>query len=314
MTNRPGLVGVLLVAGGVALLAPPAGAGKRMVGVVGQRVPAKTEIRLLSSGAAPRRVIRYHFRAGTAVTWRMKMKTTMAMSLGSRQLIRTALPTSQTFMATRVRSVDARRRASVEVRVTRVAVQPSGGVAPAQMALFKRTLQGLVGFRGTSLVTPRGVVERARFHYPAGMTAQSRQIVQGLEQQMRQLTTQLPAQPVGVGARWRVRIPIKGPPMRFVSVLTYRLLRRTRDSVQVALSLTGFAPPQRIAYPGKAIAGMRLWLRNMTAHGKGRMTFSLDRPAVSGSLTAAQEMDSELRMAVLRRPMKLKTRIEVQFR
>ncbi len=276
-------------------------------------IPKTTQIQLLRRGSGPKRALRYRFRAGQTVTLHMGMKMAMGMQLGSRRIPATSLPTMEMHMRIRVAQVSAAGNATLKFLLSGVTVKQDSHLPAGQIQALRQQMATLKGFSGTSVVSPRGKPLRSHFRVPPNVPAQSRQIIQNLQQQIKQLTAILPVQPVGVGARWRVRIPMHGPPISFVSELTYTLKAIRSTSVDVQVAVSGWAPPQAMQLPNMP-AGASARIRSLSAHGAGTLKLFLTRPKSTGRLAATQSVESAIHMLGRNQVVKMNLTMSVRFR
>jgi hypothetical protein len=176
-----------------------------------------------------------------------------------------------------------------------------------------QSMKAVRGFSGQSVVSPRGIALKSSYNVPSGLPRRSRQIVQSLQRQMKQLTAQLPARPVGVGARWRVDIPIQGPPLRMVSRLTYKLRALSRRTADVGVQVSGSAPPQKMQFPNLP-AGAAARLKSLTSGGTGKMRLHFRQPKATGRLKITQSMETTFQIMGRTRDMKMNMQMIVRMR
>ena len=302
-----------LLAAGLLLLIPAGSSAVSAKVQAGRRVPQKTTLVMLSTGSHPRRTLRYRFRKGQQVTMSVSMKMNLGMTLLGRQIPMQALPTMTMQLSLRVLGVSPGGNSTLSFVLSGITVKNDTALPAHQLRMLRAKMMPLKGFTGRTVITPRGEPLKITYKIPAAVTGQTRQIIQSLQQQMKQITAQLPAQPVGIGARWRVQIPVKGPPITFVNELTYQLVARQPGAAEMAVTVSGWAPPQAMVLPGMpASAGARL--QSLTATGSGAMKIYLNQPKATGKMTLSQQVDAVLKLLGRSQPMGLNVSMKVHFR
>lgn len=266
-------------------------------------VPADTSVTLLGAGQAPRKPLRYRYRAGDTVAMTMDMTMSMGMEMGGRLVPPQTMPTMRMAAVLTVKAVTPGGDSTLDFLLKDVGLLGTAGFTPAQRQQFTAAVTPLKGFRGTLVVTNRGVSKGMTYQTPAGLDPAAQQILQNLSHQMKQLSTPLPKEPVGVGARWRVVIPMKGPPLTMASRIEFHLEALTPEGARLGMKVDGWAPAQPLAVPG--LAQVAASLKSLGVTGSGSMTLSLRRPAANGLMTVKQTLDAEFPVGGKTHAMKL---------
>lgn len=274
-------------------------------------VPANTSVTLIHAGSAPRAPLRYRYRAGDSVEMRMDMTMSMGMELGGRVIPPQTMPTMRMTVGLTVRKVSPQGESTIDLLIKDIGLVGTAGFTPAQQQQFTSALGPLKGFRGSLVVSDRGVTKGMTYQTTAGMNAGAQQILQNLSSQMKQLSTPLPKEAVGVGAKWRVIIPMHGPPITMASRIVFHLKALTPAGPSLAMTVDGWAPSQTLAIPGMGRVSARL--KALEVAGQGQLTLSLKRPAANGRMTAKQTMDAEIPVAGQSHSMKMLMEVKVDI-
>jgi hypothetical protein len=254
-----------------ALLALPA--------VAYAQQPAAGEVELVTPGAAPQRLLRHRFVAGQTVRVRMRVRTTAAISLGGRE---------QTVAAPRVvaeteigpTQVLAGGRMRYTFRITRADLE-QGGDAELR-AHLQQVVRGLVGLGGATEIDDRGTVASFDFQLPRSASQELQQQAAALRGLMGQLLPRFPREPVGVGARWRIRDSVQLPQLSLDIVTTYVLRRWQGDRIQVDVHI------------GRADGGTERLPEGVavSVEGSGRTVMRLGSLAMRQALESRSEITS----------------------
>ncbi len=150
------------------------------------------------------------------------------------------------------------------------------GAPPERFAKLREDLRFISSLRGESTVTSLGVAEETEFQFGT--------VPPGLEQVLKSMNeiTELylfPAEPVGVGARWKTLRRLTGP-VTLYQLESFELLQRTGSSVMLGMKMEQLTPKQTMVLPetlpevtfdiSAEVAGM--------AQGDGEMTLDLHSP------------------------------------
>lgn len=275
-------------------------------------VPKDTQVTLIEAGGAPRRPLRYRFKAGDTVEMTMDMTMAMGIEFGGKVVPPQAMPTMRMVFEFAVRRVSPAGESTLAFLLKEVSLVGTSGFTPEQQKQILAVIGTVKGFQGTVVVTSRGVTKSVTYKTPPGMSPQAKQLIGNLSNQMKQLSTPFPVEPVGVGARWRVVIPIQGPPITLASQLEFQLVARGAAGPRLKVKISGWAPPQAMQLP--ELQGMSARLKSLSVTGSGEMELSLSRPASTATLTAKQSMESVFDVAGQPQSMKMNMDMKVGIR
>jgi hypothetical protein len=96
----------------------------------------------------------------------------------------------------------------------------------------------------------------------------------------------LPEEPVGLGAQWETRRPIRAYGFSAEQVSTYTLVDRADGEIMLDVAVQQFGGPQTIEFPEE---GIELSLELMTAQAEGQIILDLDALESDASATGAAE-------------------------
>ena len=261
-------------------------------------------IRLLDAGAAPRRPLRFRFRAGATefleFDERLRMVIVASDAKLGRHESRTEPPTIRMTIRADTPEVAADGRAAIDFVVERVRALDDAAMEPPARAGLETRLAELVGLRIRSRLSTVGVPSAIELDLPPGASAAERQLLDGLKDSLGKLYIPMPEQPVGIGATWivTVRSPING----ITSNVRYRctLTRLDAASASFVVALQ-FASDRQEMHVGSA-PGITTMLESLTGSGKGSVTVQWDHlvpisavtSLVDGSFTVTGSDGSEL--------------------
>lgn len=271
-------------------------------------------VELVAPGKEPREPLRFAPRANGSQTMLLTNRVTIdvRMTPGSPTPMVVRGPELQTQLQVTPRVLDDGQLA-FEWLTTRIALV---GDTPAQtkaLAPLETAWRALEGAKTRVVTDRRGQVEEATFEWPASIPAEMRHDVQGFEEAVRELAIVLPAEPVGVGARWRVAktAPFGGVMVEKVS--TYVLAGREGSVLTLRVTNDGSAAPQDVALPGLP-PGARATLEWLDLRGEGTARLDLAGAAPDSSLELRSEMKGAYEADGQRVALVTKMHMEVRSR
>ena len=164
----------------------------------------KPIVKLLEPGAEPRSDLSYALTKGASQKMSMGMDMTMGIKTQGQALPPTAIPRmTMVFDATAADKSPA-GDVRVDSRLTAVSIDPNGGQQEQMARALRPQVEAMKGLGMAYWVSPKGNVRDVKLDIPATMPAAAQQLLSGMSQSFESMVTPLPAEPVGVGARWQV--------------------------------------------------------------------------------------------------------------
>lgn len=268
--------------------------------------------RLLEPGAEPRKVLRLHPKPGDKQTMQMTIKMGMDMKMGGAAGQAMKFPPMLMAVEGTVKSVSENGEITYEFVMGDVNVADDPAVMPQVAEAIKAALGGMKGTSGTGVMSDRGVCKGIDMKMPTGVDPQLKQMMEQMNDSFSRLSVPLPEEPVGVGARWEVRAPIKSQGMTIQQITTYQVAALEGEQLTMQTTMTQTASNQKIQNP--AMGGMKVDVTKMTGSGSGEVTFDLARILPSAAKVKSQ-MESTMAMNVgtQKQTMAMKMDMSLQF-
>lgn len=234
-------------------------------------------VELLDAGDEPREVLRLRPAVGATSRTDMVFDIALTLAVDGETLEAPSLPATRVVLEQTVDRVD--DDGTVNFSFTFAALEAVAGpdTDAGTVSTVNANLSRLVGLQGTGQVDARGdnqsqSVDTGGIDDPT-LTA----ILDSVTSQADELSTPLPRQPVGVGARWRVvrEATLLGITTEFTTTFTLR--SRDGDRFEVDIVRTGTGRPGPAAIPGLP-PGIDATLESLTSRARGRLANSLTRP------------------------------------
>lgn len=243
--------------------------------------PAPAVVTVLSTGTGEKRAVRYKVAPGAQDRIELTMKATLSVDVPD------AGP--QTMDAPPVKM-------AMDIDVTGVAA--NGDIA-LTMAIVSASMEGsdagvldmLKDLTASLVMTDRGMVK--------SMTMDESKLVDPVMKQVltsmgfERLSAPLPAEPVGLGAKWEVAQAMDANGMRVDQKTVFEVVAMDAGSTTFALSMTQTAPPQRIAPPSMP-GDVNVNLISMSGEGSGRMALPDGSVALVGDMVIKSKVVMEM--------------------
>lgn len=254
--------------------------------------PAKGEIlvRLVDAGEAPHAELRLAPEVGREEVMVMTMDMDMGMSMMGMNVPSMDIPTQVYTFEVQTTEHDADGNYHSVMTLTEVSMEGDDPMGLA--AQLQPMLESMVGFGGTTVMTPRGLVVSSDFDIPEGMAPDAAQQMESLEQQSDTLAVPFPEEPVGIGGSWEVLRSRDNQGITMLERLTVTLVEREGKHI-VFETVTD----QALADDGGQMQGLppgsKVHFTEFTSGGSGRSSIYLDR-----TVPHEGSADMKLRMAM----------------
>ena len=232
-----------------------------------------TQVKLVEAGGQPRKALRLHPKAGDKQNLEMTMKMNMDMKVGEMEPPSMKMPAIKLVMSLAVKSVAANGDIAYDTSVTDVDISDEPGVMPQIADAIKASFSGVKGMAGTGVMSNRGINKKTELKLPPDANPQMKQMMDQMKDSLANLASPLPDEPVGPGAKWEVKMPIKSQGMTIEQTATYELVSVEGDRVTAKSKIGQRAAKQKIDNP--AMPGMKIDLDKMSGNGMGQFTLDL---------------------------------------
>lgn len=244
----------------------------------------ETKVEMIDAGAEPRQALRYKFAAGRKDVLLMDMDMAMAIKAGTMEQPEMQLPRMRMTMEVDSKELTPDGNLKYGFNLTTVELVEDPAANQMLVQALKGEITKMQGLNGTAEVTPRGFTKQADIKVPEGAGQQVQQMLDNMQQQIRQMSAPLPEEPVGVGARWKVVMPIELPLIKMQQTATYELTSIQGDTGEFKIVLEQNAPPQTMTIPNLP-AGAKADLKALESKASGTIQFDLTKIVPRSDLT-----------------------------
>jgi hypothetical protein len=281
-------------------LASPAGSS-------GPDAARSESVKVLEPGKEPRQELRLAAKVGQAETMRMKMIMDVGVQMGTQKLPKTDVPPMIMTMDMKVTETKPNGDIGYDFSLVKTEVGAAAALDPKVVKAVEAALAKINGLSGHASVSNRGFNRGAKMNAPPQADAQTKQVLESMEQAMNQVGAPLPAEPVGLGAKWQSELALVQGGIHLSQVSTYTLERLEGSKLGLKVELQQSAPRQKLTpQPGTTVE-----ILSLGSKGGGSSQVDLLRLAPVQSLL---ELQSDVTMALPQgqnMAMTTKLRIEI---
>jgi len=158
---------------------------------------------------------------------------------------------------------------------------------------MKAALANIKGLSGTGTMSNRGLNKALELKAPENAEPQTQQAVEQMKQALIRISTPLPEEPVGMGAKWQVKMPLQSQGVKMNQTVMYELTSSEEESLTTKNTITQNAPKQKVQNP--AMPALKFDLGKMDGHGTGETTLELSK-LIPQAATANVQSDLMMEM------------------
>lgn len=271
-------------------------------------------VKVLEAGAAPKKALRYKFKAGTVEYLEMDMKMAMAMAMGGKSAPKTELPTIRTVMKVEGKEVTPEGDLRCTFYADRVEVLKDAQVPPKLRTELEKEIAGLVGMKGKSRISNRGVASETEFELPPNAPEKLKSQLDSMRDAVRQMYVPFPEEEVGKGAKWEVtsRVPLSGAMMDTKMLYTLTKVDDATANADVETNIS--APANQPMQVGQLPPGATATLDSLSGKGTGKVSPSFVHLASNGQNKISMETSFSVNMGNEKVQMKMQSDVAITSR
>jgi hypothetical protein len=264
-----------------------------------------TQVKLLEPGAEPRKALRFHPKPGDKQSMLMTMKMGMGVKMGEMENPPVKLPVMKMAMDVTIKDVASNGDITYDIVMSDAGIVDDPEVIAQVAEAMRNALAGMKGLAGKGVLSGRGISKGTDIKAPPGADPQVSQFVDQMKETMSRVATPLPEEPVGAGAKWEVKTPIKSQGMTLTQSATFELVSIDGDRAAAKSSVTQTAANQKISNP--MMPGAKVDLSKMTGNGTGELSLDLGQILPpEASVEYHQDMSMTMSNGGQKQPMAMK--------
>jgi hypothetical protein len=157
-----------------------------------------------------------------------------------------------------------------------VNINNNSNTPPELVENMRAQLQQIVGLKGLFVIDSQGNNKEVNFILPEGMDVNYKQMFEKMVDSLKQLSSPLPVEEVGIGAQWQVSNTLNFNGINLNQVAVYKLSKLEETALTLDVTLQQQAAPQPVNLPGQP-ANVSVNLVSMDSKGSGKVLMSLDK-------------------------------------
>jgi hypothetical protein len=229
------------------------------------------QLQLVDAGAQPRRELKFTPAPNSKQTLTMEMGMNMEMSMDGQSIAAPAkLPKTLMKLDLTVTAVDPNGDIHYDFVYTDARLVPDPQTPKELITNMEKGLKTMVGIKGNIVTSNRGQITRQKLVLPPNMEPNLKQFLSQLNRSLDRISTPLPLEAVGTGAKWTTNLPLNMAGMKLNQKIDYEVLALNAEGATIKTKVTQSAPPQNMQLPGiHKVANIRL--NSLTSQGEGQV-------------------------------------------
>ncbi len=240
------------------------------------RAADKPKVVLLDAGSGKKVKLRFAPKKGAKQTATFRMQVTLGMKIAGQTLPANAAPATLVTMTTKVTDVAKNGDITYDFEFTEFKAMDAPGVDPKMTATVQSSVKELIGTKGTGRVSSTGNNLGLSLELPPTASAQARATMNGMQSTMEQMSSPVPSEAVGKGAKWRVDSLTDHMGVKINQSMTYAVKSIRGSVVDLDVDVVQTAASNDATLPGLP-PGMSASIGSMASTGAGTLVLDMKR-------------------------------------
>ncbi|MBO1350365.1 MAG: hypothetical protein EBE86_024665 [Hormoscilla sp. GUM202] len=233
------------------------------------------QVKLLHRGAKPRQKLRFQPTANAKQTMTTIVKMDVVTLVEGQPWRQIKMPEIVMQAEMVITQVDANGDIHSEFTYTDAQIKPDPTVPPDAIAGISAEIKKLVGISGSSIVDNRGQVKSTKLNLPERFNPNTEQLFARMLKSFDRIASPVPAEAVGIGAKWQVSAAPKLNGINLTQQTTYELVKFQNNVATLEVAIQQQAPSQEMTSPGLP-AGATVTMKSFQGQGTGQITLQMD--------------------------------------
>jgi hypothetical protein len=165
-------------------------------------------LKLVSPGKDAKAPLRLVAKKGAKKTMTMNMTMSITTNAGG-QSNKIAIPPLGMSVDMKISDVAANGDLTIDMVFGKLVLKADASTPKAMVDGFKKMAEGIAGLKGKIKMSNRGYTIESSIDAPATMAPETAQIIESMRSMMSQISSPVPEEAVGVGAKWETTSVIK---------------------------------------------------------------------------------------------------------
>jgi hypothetical protein len=218
-------------------------------------------------------------------------------------------------MDSNITKVDANGDINANFSYVDADIVAAANTSPEMVNAMRSQIKKIVGLSGSMIVDHQGNTKQVNVNVPEGLDPNIKRMTDQMVNSFKEILSPVPAEAVGVGAKWRVPNSVTANGMNLNQIATYELVDLKDNVATLQVSLEQKAEGQQMNPPGLP-EGASINLKSLKSEGKGqvKMAFNQMMPMSSNrSVRSNTEMSVKEPGSQQETPMGMNSAMEINL-
>lgn len=272
-----------------------------------------SKLEVLNAGVEPRRELRFRPAVNSKQTMTMTMGMSMGMTMGEMTMPKMSLPKVVLKIDLNVTRVDPSGDIHYTFAYSDIQAIADKDTLPESIAAMQKSFKSLVGYKGDLVVTNMGKLKSKNMSIPKNVDPMLKKTLEQLSKSMEQVSTPLPTQMLGVGAKWRVTNSVKVSNIQMNQSASYEVVKMDDRGITIQTKINQSAPSQNFQVPGMD-AKAKVRLNSLISTGEGRYVLRFDSLLpVEGRLLLNTDTNMSVQTDAKEEPMNVLSKLAIDL-
>lgn len=275
---------------------------------------AQPKVELLNAGTKPKQELRFKPTVNAKETATMTMSMDIATFISGKPVPKINLPASVMTMEMVATKIDALGNIHYQFTYSDADIVGDRTALPKVIDAMRSQIKKIVGLSGSVIVDNRGQTKAHSLDLPEGLDKNTKEMIEQMSNSINQLSSPVPEQAVGIGAKWRVSSSPNIGGMKLAQVATYQLVSLQNNVATFSVNIKQHAAPQNLIQPGLPV-GTTLTLKSFDSQGQGQVTMGLNQlTPIHSTMSMRSNTETNVRHADQVAAIGTKLFIEIAFK
>lgn len=271
----------------------------------------KTE--LLTAGAEPRRELKFRPAVNSKQTMTMTMGMSMEMTIGETPIPKTPIPKMVLKIDSIVQQVDPSGDIHCSFGYSDIRAIADKETSPQVFAAMQKSLKSMVGTKIDLVMGSNGQLKSKNLKLPKNLDPTIKQSLSQLDRSMEQLSTPLPSEKIGLGAKWRVQNSLQVSGIKFDRSATYEVVALDDTGMTVKTTISQSAPPQALPMP-EAAKDAKGQITALVSSGEGQSQIRFDSLLpMTGNSSSSTDSKTTIQVGEKEPPTNMSSKISIDL-
>lgn len=235
------------------------------------------QLKLINAGTGNKQKLRFTPKVGAKQTINVSLDKKTLMSIGEFKMPKAELPTYMLTLDSTVTKVDSNGDIHYDIAYSDVKIRGDAQTRPELIRVISKQIGQLENFKGSAVINNQGIAKKVNYIIPETVDVNIKFLVEQLSNSLQQLSSPVPKEAVGTGAKWQVTSDTSINGINLKQTTTYELVNINNGVATMNVNLQQQEQStQVIDYPGLPLDGI-LTLQSFRSNAKGKAIIDLDR-------------------------------------